>query len=145
MDPFHQRITDLPEDHDLLQIISTDGDISNLTGDLRAVSDGNSHIGCRKSRGIVDAIADHDDFPAFGFFFLHKACFVFRQDFRMIFVHTHLCRNGFCRTVTVSGHHDDLLKSCLLQIFYHLTGLRTQGIFDTDHSGQSALNGKIQV
>ena len=51
MDPFHQRITDLPEDHDLLQIISTDGDISDLTGDLRAVSDGDSHIGLQKEPG----------------------------------------------------------------------------------------------
>ena len=85
MDPFHQRITDLPEDHDLLQMdISTDGCISDLTGAISAPSPMAIPTSAAERAGaIVDAIADHDDFPAFGFFFLHKACFVFRQDFRI--------------------------------------------------------------
>ena len=56
-------------------------------------------------RGVVDAVADHDDGVALGFGLLDEVGLVFGQDFREELVHAHLPGNGLSGAVAVAGHH----------------------------------------
>ena len=59
--------------------------------------------------------------------------------------HRHVFRDCFCGTVTVSGHHNDLGKSCFTQLFNHLGCFFSERIFNADHGCKLVLDCQIQV
>ena len=46
MDPLHQRVAQFLQGSYFMQIVRTDGDIGDLSGDLCALADGNPYV-CR--------------------------------------------------------------------------------------------------
>ena len=128
-----------------MEIIRRNGDVRDLSGNGRAVTDSNAHIGLGQRRGIVDAIPNHDDRMAFRPFRLHKAGLIRRQNFRMVFVHPYLCGNGGGGALAVSGEHNGPLDAQAAKLPDHGSCFWPQGIGDTDHSGQHAADGQIQM
>ena len=61
VDPIHQRFTELTQRHQLKEILRGNGDVGDLPGDGRAGGDGDARVRLRQSRGVVDAVTDHDD------------------------------------------------------------------------------------
>ena len=65
VDPAHQAAADMLQGHKLPEILRTYGHIRDLPGQLRAIADGDSHIGRSPSRLIVNPVSHHEDLPAF--------------------------------------------------------------------------------
>ena len=51
---------DPPQADQFKQIVRSDGDISDLSGDSRTVTDSNAHVSFGQRRGIVDAVRSSD-------------------------------------------------------------------------------------
>ena len=145
MDPRHQGVAQFLQGSYFIQIVCTDGDIGDLSGDLCALADGNTNICRRQCRGIVDAVTDHNDFMTCLLLLLHEPCFVLRQHLGIILIHADGTRNCPSDTVAVSCHHDYLVDSETLQLSDDLRSLFSERILDADHCSQLAVNCHIQA
>lgn len=90
IDSFQQAICNHLQKNEFEEIVRGDGDVCNLPGDSSAIADGNAHIRCRKGRGIIDAVANHNHGMACRLFLLNKAGFVLRQHLGIIGIHANL-------------------------------------------------------
>ena len=61
MDTLHQCLTEPSQRYQRKQILRGNGDVSDLPGDSRAGGDGDARVRLRQSRGVVDAVAHHDN------------------------------------------------------------------------------------
>ena len=103
-----QAVGDALQNHQLAQAVGGNRDIRNFPGNGRAVADGNADVSGGQGRGVVDAVAQHDNGVPGGFFGLHKVGFVLGQDLGVVAVHADLVGNHRRRAVVVAGHHDGL-------------------------------------
>ena len=133
------------QNYDTFQIIRTDSDVCNLSCNLSAFAYCNTCVSCRKCRGIVNSITQHDNLASFCFLFFHEACFIFRKNLRIIFVNADLGSNSPGCTFTVSGHHNHLAESGFFQRFYNCRSFLTERILNADNSCKTAFNCKMQM
>ena len=143
-DALHQLLGEPAQQHQLPQILSRDGDICHLTGNRGAAADGNAHIGKGERRGIVDAVADHDDSAAPGLFVPDVLRLILRQDLRVIVVDHELVGNGCGGIPAVPGEHDGLVYPGLMQQLHDLARLRTKRIENADRCREYTADSQIQ-
>ena len=82
---------------------------------------------------------------SFCFFLLYEICLILRQYLGIVLIYADLLCDRFCRTLTVSGHHNNLFQAGFFQLADNLGRFRTKRIFDTDNCSKYALNCKIQM
>ena len=111
--------------------------IRRVDGNIRTRADSNAHIRPCERRGVIDAIAHHGDFPLL-FQGPDHAFLAFRENTCDHLVHTGLGADGFCRTLIVSGEHNDT-DPHILQFFYRL-----RAVF-LDHIRHGNDPGKLSV
>ena len=133
MDAIHKALTDAPQRHQLEQILGGDGDIGDLPCDGGAGGDGDTGIGLRQGRGVVDAVTDHDDRVSGGTLPADEVCLILRQDLGVELVHPYLLRHTGGGTAVVAGHHDHLADAAVVERTDGVLGLGPKGIVDTDH------------
>ena len=141
----HQGLTDFPQGHQLEKILRGDGHIGDFPGDGGAGVDGDAHIRFGKGRGVVDAVADHDDLPARRFLLPDEAGLILRKHISVELIHAHLPGNGLGGLAIVTGHHDHLADAAGVQRFNGSLGFLPQGIRNADLRCQTADNAQIQV
>ena len=103
----HRRSADLDRRHNAHQAALDQRDVACLDGDVGAGADGESDIGLRQRRCIVDAVADHADGLAFELQLLHLVRLVVGQHFGKHAIDADLARDGAARALVVAGQHDD--------------------------------------
>ena len=70
--------------------------------------------------------------------------FIFRQNFGIEFIHTDFFRYTAGDMLAVSGHHDDMCNSLLMQFLNHISRFLPERIINADYSGQFVRNGQIE-
>ena len=111
MDPLHQGVAQFLQGSYFIQIVRTDGDIRDLSGNLCTVTDGDTYICCGQCGRIIDTISDHNDLMAGLLLLFYELCLVLRQYLGIIFIHTNDICDGLCNAVAVSRHHYDFADS----------------------------------
>ena len=79
-------------------------DIRRIDGDICSGSDGDTDVGSRKCRSVVDAVAHHG-YPAFFLQFTDDGFLAIRQNACHHFIHTGLFSDGPGGALVVSGQH----------------------------------------
>ena len=69
----------------------------------------------RQSRGVVDAVTDHDDRVSGGTLPADEVCLILRQDLGVELVHPYLLRHTGGGTAVVAGHHDHLADAAVVE------------------------------
>ena len=80
-----------------------------------------------------------------GFFLLYEVCLVFRQYFRVIYVHAYSFGDCFCGAVAVPSHHNYFADACCLQIFDDLWCFFSQRVFDADDCCKFSFDCHVQM
>ena len=80
-----------------------------------------------KGRGVVDAVADHDDLPARRFLLPDEAGLILRQHLSVELIHAHLPGHGLGGLLVVTGHHDHLADAAGVERLNGRLGLFPQG------------------
>ena len=141
----HQRHAELPEEDQLAQIIGRNRDIRDLARNRCAVRNRNADIRLGKRRGIVHAVADHDNFAARRVFLPHELCLGARQNFRVEFVEMQLCGHGRRCLLRITGHHADLRNAEFPQSVDNLRCLLANRVKDADDCAELAVDCEIEL
>ena len=145
MDTLHERVTQTLERQQRVQIIGADRDIGHFARDGRTVTDGNTGICLGKRRGIVHAVAKHDDLASGCVFCPNEGSLVLRKNFGIIGIHADRlcdCTGGL---LIVTGHHDQPGHTERTQAADNVGRFLPQRVFHADDCRKHAGNGKIQV
>ena len=108
-------------------------------------ADGDAHVRLGQSRGVVDAVADHDDLPARRLFPADEVGLILRQNLGVELIHAYLPGHGLRGLAVIPGHHDYLADAAGVQRFNGSLGFLPQGIRNADLRCQTADNAQIQV
>ena len=144
VDASHELLGELPQQHQLPQILRRDGDIRHLPGDAGPAADGHANVRQRQGGRVVDAVADHDDLASRLLFGADKGRLVLGQHLSAIVVNVQFLCNGSRRAAVVPGEHDDLLDPGTVEEAYDLLCLRAQRVIDADGRGEPPADGQVQ-
>lgn len=142
--PLDQTLAQLAQVHDALEVGSRQDDVGDFLGDGRALAHRDSHIGLRKGRGVVHAVAHHGDHVAFGFELIEIGELVFGKHVGLEFVDAGLRRDALRRLLGVAGKHDDLLEAERAQ---HMQGglhIVLQRILEPQDADERAVDRQIE-
>ena len=145
LDTAHQAHGQLPQAHQLPQTVGGNGDVGNLPGNGRSITDGDAGVRLRKSRGVVDAIPHHQygvPLPPHGG---HILCLIRRENPGPEVVYPQLFRNGSGGTGAVPGQHHQVFYAQISQGRKDLPRLLSQRIRDADHGGKHPVDGQIEL
>jgi len=106
--------------------------------DSRAGRNGDARVGLRQGRGVVHAVADHDNGAARSLFPADERGLVLRQDLGVEFVHADLFRDGRGSPAVIAGHHDDLADAAGVQRADSVLCLGAQRVEDADETAASS-------
>ena len=135
VDAAHEGLADSAQRDKLEQILRRDGDVGDLPRDSRAGRNGDARVGLRQGRGVVHAVADHDNGAARSLFPADERGLVLRQDLGVEFVHADLFRDGRGSPAVIAGHHDDLADAAGVQRADSVLCLGAQRVEDADDGG----------
>ena len=82
-----------------VQVVVEQDQIGAVAGDIGACCDGGGYVGLGEDGGVVDAVADHQDFSALFLQVFNVGEFVFGRGFGAVGVQTELLRDlcdGIC-------------------------------------------------
>ena len=145
VDAAHEGLADSAQRDKLEQILRRDGHVGDLPRDSRAGRNGDARVGLRQGRGVVHAVADHDNGAARSLFPADERGLVLRQDLGVEFVHADLFRDGRGSPAVIAGHHDDLADAAGVQRADSVLCLGAQRVEDADDGGKLARDAQIQM
>ena len=117
--------------HNTAGIAGSEYHTGRFDGDVGTGTDGETDIGSRQGRRIVDTVTDHCHGQSSGLQLGNLCVFVFRQHFGHDLVDAELLSDRLRHLLSIAGDHDDTTAE-LVQFTDGLSGLGANLVFERE-------------